>query len=316
MHFHCMWDADRVAAELAVLQHGAFARWQLLPRGVSDQAIDRRLASGRWSALTPGVYALAGTRATFERRLWAGWLAVGPDALISHESGAQLHGIPNVLRNRVVLINPHGRHHRLPDGTVHQLDDVLPDHRMAIDGLPVTTPARTVVDLAAVVHPARLLPIVEATNHARICSYAEVGVCATSVARRGKPGIRRLARVLDQLTSTKAVTMSKLERQLFELLSAANLPLPISQFPFPGRQFTNGCVDAAYVDAKLVLEADGRAWHTRIADLKRDHERDAEAARNGWDTLRLLHEHILDDPHGTAATVRDVRHQRLLLLAS
>lgn len=138
----------------------------------------------------------------------------------------------------------------------------------------------------------------------------------TSIARRGKPGIRRLARVLDKLTSTKAVTMSKLERQLFELMAAAGLPRPISQYAFPGRLFTNGCVDAAYVDAKLVVEADGRAWHTRIADVKRDRDRDNDAARHGWQVLRLLHEHITADATGTAELIRDVRRERLLLLAS
>jgi len=311
-----MRTADLIAIELAHSQHGAFARWQLLPRGVSERGIVRRVASGHWRVLLPGVFALAGTRDTIDRRLWAGWLAVGPDALVSHEAAAELHHVPNVIRNQVVLVNAHGRHHRLPGVTVHQLDDVLPEHRMAVDGLPVTTPVRTIVDLAAVVHPARLLPIVEATHHARIASYSDVGVCMTSIARRGKPGIRHLARVLDKLTATKGVTMSKLERLLRELIAEAGLPQPVSQYPFPGRLFTNGCVDGAYVDAKLVIEADGRAWHTRIADVKRDRERDNDAARHGWQTLRLLHEHITADPTGTAELIRDVRRERLMLLAS
>jgi very-short-patch-repair endonuclease len=199
---------------------------------------------------------------------------------------------------------------------VHQFDDLLSDHRTAVDGLPLTTPARTIVDLAAVVLPARLLRIVEDTNHARLVSYADVGTCMTSVARRGKPGIRRLARTLDRLTATGATTMSSLERKLFEMIDGAGLPRPRSQFPFPGRLFTNGCVDAAYVDAKIVIEADGRAWHTRIADIKRDHDRDGDAARHGWQTLRLLHENIIGDPEGTAALIRDVRRERLLQLAS
>ena len=311
-----MRDVDLVATELGVLQEGAFARWQLLPRGVSDQAINRRTDAGYWLTLLPGVFALAGTRDTFERRLWAGWLAVGPDALVSHEAAAEVHHVPNVMRNKVVLVSAHGQHHRLPGVFVHQLDDVLPEHRTAVDGLPVTTPARTIVDLAAAVHPARLSPIVEATHHARIASYSEVGVCMTSIARRGKPGVRRLARVLDNLTATKGVTMSKLERLLLELIADAGLPRPVSQHAFPGRLFTNGCVDAAYIDAKLVIEADGRAWHTRIADVKRDRERDNDAARLGWQTLRLLHEHITADPTGTAELIRDVRRERLMLLAS
>jgi hypothetical protein len=225
---------DLAATELAQQQHGAFARWQLLPRGVDPRTLERRLAQGHWIILLPGVYALAGTRDTFERRLWAGWLAVGPGGVVSHEAAAEVHRIPNVIRDRIVLTNPHGQHHRLARVIVHQLNDVLPEHRTSFDGLPITTAARTTVDLAAVVHPARLLPIVEGTHHARIASYSEIGVCMTAIARRGKPGIRHLARTLDKLTSTKAVTMSKLELQLLELIAKAGLPRPLSQFPIPG----------------------------------------------------------------------------------
>jgi very-short-patch-repair endonuclease len=311
-----MHEPDQVATELAQLQRGAFARWQLLARGVDDDAIAVRIRNGRWVRMAAGVYVLAGVAESFEQRLWLGWLAVGPGGIVSHEAAAQLHGIPNVIRNRVTLTCPHGWHHRLPVLTVHQLDDVLADHRTSIEGLPVTTPARTVVDLAAVVHPARLLPIVEDAKHARIANYLQVGECMKSVARRGKPGIRRLARVLDKLTSTGTKSMSVLERKLFEMIDAAGLERPVSQFPFPGRQFTNGCIDAAYVNAKLVIEVDGRSWHTRIAELKRDHERDADAARSGWQTLRLLWEHVVDDPEGSGAVLRDVLRERRLQLAS
>jgi very-short-patch-repair endonuclease len=310
-----MRPADAVAVELATMQCGAFARWQLQPRGMTDGMIRSRTQDGRWLTASPGVYVLAGVPNTFEQRLWVGWLAVGPGGLVSHEAAAELHGIPNVARNRVTLISAHGWHHQLADITVHQIDDVLNEHRTSWHGLPLTTPARTIVDLASSARPARLLRIVEDSKHARIATYAEVGACMTSVARRGKPGVAKLTRVLDRLTGTRAKTMSTLERQLFELVDTYRLDRPKSQFPFPGRQLPNGCVDAAYVDAKLIIEVDSRSWHTRIAEIKRDHERDAEAARNGWQTLRILYEHVVDDPAGTAALIADVRAERLRQLA-
>jgi hypothetical protein len=214
---------DEVAAQLAQLQRGAFARWQLRGRGVADTAIHARVRSGRWLTALPGVYVLAGVPSSFEQHAWIGWLAVGPDALVSHEAAAQLQRIPNVARNRITLIAAHGKHQRLAGVFVHQLDDVLPEHRTAVRGLPVTTPPRTIVDLAAVVHPARLLPVVEDTNHARIASYLEIGRCMASVARRGKPGVRQLAKVLDRLTATKAKTMTKMMRPRTKLYPC---PLP------------------------------------------------------------------------------------------
>jgi hypothetical protein len=308
--------ADETAITLGFAQQGVFGRWQLGARGVADDAIKTRIRSGAWLWHAPGVYGLASHPPSFEQRLWVGWLATGPGAIVSHEGAAELHRIPNVPRDRVVLTVDHGAHQRVAGATVHQISDIEREHRMAIRGLPVTTIARTIVDLAAVVHPARLPHIVEDAKHANLVEYAAVGECLQSVARRGKPGVRALARTLDTLTQTGGMTMSVLERHLLALMFRAGLPPPVVQMPFPGRQLPASCVDVAYPEAKLVIEADGRKWHSRIADIKRDRERDAEAARNGWQTLRLLYEHIVDDPVGTAALIDEVRRTRLLQLAS
>jgi very-short-patch-repair endonuclease len=72
-----------------------------------------------------------------------------------------------------------------------------------------------------------------------------------------------------------------------------------------------GIVDGAYLDAKIILEADGRTWHARQQAFRRDRQRDNEAARVGWQTLRFPWEEVVHDPEDTAATVRDVRAQRL-----
>jgi very-short-patch-repair endonuclease len=308
--------ADEVAIELALRQHGAFAGWQLDRHGVPSALRTRRLASGGWKGVLPGVYVMPGAPDTFEQRLWIGWLAVGPQAMVSFEAAAQLTKIPNVLRNRVTLTVPHSGYQRIPGITIHQLSDVLPDHVTSIDGLKVTTVPRTIVDLAAVVQPSRLLRIVEDSKHAGLASYVEMGVCLKSVARRGKPGVRNMTRALGAFEDGKAAPNSQLETRLLEALRVGQLPPPVAQYPFPGRQFVTGCVDFAYVDAKLVLEADGRRWHTRIQDIARDHERDGDAAEQGWQTLRLLYEHISGDPRGTARRVRAVLERRLLQLAS
>lgn len=311
MHF-----ADEIAVQLSLLQCGVFARWQMLARGIDDPAIRRRTRSGRWMRHGPGVYGLAGNAPSFAQRCWIGWLGVGPGAIISHEAAAEVHGVPNVVRDRVTLITPHSNHCRIPGAFVHQISDVAPDQRTAVEGLPVTTVARTIVDLASVVQVSRLRHIVEDSKHARLTTYPAVGECLTSVARRGKPGVRQLTRVLDDLSGTKALTQSRLEAALVELLVRAGVTPFTLQFSHPGRLFTNGCVDVSFQAAKLVVEADGRAWHTRIKDLKRDHDRDAEAARAGWQTLRLLYEHVVGDPEGTAALMIDVLQTRLALFAA
>jgi very-short-patch-repair endonuclease len=106
-----------------------------------------------------------------------------------------------------------------------------------------------------------------------------------------------------------------LEAALFRALADGALPAPARQFRLPGRGALDGLVDAAYADVRLILEADGRRWHTRIRELRRDHQRDAEAARAGWQTLRLLYEDVVGHPDEVAATVRDVRAVRSAQLA-
>jgi hypothetical protein len=105
-------------------------------------------------------------------------------------------------------------------------------------------------------------------------SYVEVGECLRIVAKRGKPGVRTLTAILDERGPGHVPPASQLERELDELLVRFCLPEGQRQYPHPGRQFITGCVDRAYADARLILESDGRRWHTRIQDLKRDHERD------------------------------------------
>jgi hypothetical protein len=129
-----------------------------------------------------------------------------------------------------------------------------------------------------------------------------VGLSDGQIARPGKRGLGKLGAVLDERGPGHVPPQSELEGRLFEVLAHAGLPAPVRQFPLPGRGVVTGLTDAAYPDVRLILEADGRRWHTRIRDLRRDHLRDAEAARAGWQTLRFLYEEIVGDASYVAAT--------------
>src|ERR671919_1795556 len=122
--------------------------------------------------------------------------------------------------------------------------------------------------------------------------------------------VSSLGRVLDERGAGPTPPASERERALFAALDAGGLPRPRRQMALPSRGAIEGLVDAAYPDCRLILESDGRRWHARINDLKRDHERDAEAARVGWQTLRFVYEQIIHDPHEVCAVVADVRAVR------
>jgi predicted transcriptional regulator of viral defense system len=302
---------------LATRQSGAFSRAQVLATGLTDRVIERRLRARRWERVQPGVYVLVGMPRTFACRLWCASLAVGQPSLVSHEAAAALIGIPGFPGGRPVLTAARGSHHRIEGATVHQLCDVLPEHEEIDEavGLPRTTIARTIVDLAAVVHVSRLRYALDEVVAARATDETAVARCLGDVARYGKPGVKALGSVLDGRMGGRRPARSVLERHLFRIAEDVGLPAPIPQMRFPGRQELDGCIDGGWPEARLIVEMDGRRWHARISDLKRDRERDAQAARAGWQTLRFMAETVTADAAGVGATIRDTYDLRRQLAA-
>lgn len=303
---------DARVALLAGRQRGAISRLQAIELGASDPAVQRRVRSGRWRRQAPGVYVVAGVPASWLLDVWVTYLAVGPPGVVTHETALRLHGLDEVAPYPVTLTLPHGRRFRRPDTFVHQIDDLRPHQVTTVAGLPVSKPERTVVEVAATTGRRRLGAWLDDLVVAKRVTYARVAACLREVARPGKPGVGKLAAVLDDRGDGHVPAQSRLEEALFAALATGGLPPPRRQFRLPGRGAIDGLVDAAYPDTRVLIEADGRRWHTRVRDLKRDHQRDTEAARAGWLTLRFVYEQIVHAPQEVCAAVADVRAQRVV----
>jgi very-short-patch-repair endonuclease len=245
--------------------------------------------------------------------MWAAVLAAGGGALVSHESAALLHGATGLSPLPITLIAPHGAHHRLSGIRVHQIDDVHRRHRTRVDGLPVVTPARSIVDLASCLEHDRLGDVADDLVRLRATTWPAIGGAFNDVVRPGKPGMARLARLLDDRCGSEVPAQSKLEQALFTALAAGGLPPPVRQMPIPGRprRLGGGLVDAAYPDAGIVIEADGRTYHMRLIDMRRDRERDAQVIKAGWVPLRFMYPQVVRDPDGVCADVAATRAVRL-----
>jgi very-short-patch-repair endonuclease len=300
---------------LAGRQMGAFSFRQAIELGFPTSTIGRRLATGTWTRRFPGVYLAAGVPPSRELDLWCAVLAVGlRRGVISHEAAALLHGAERLPTEPVTLTAAHGTHHRLSGLFVHQIDDMRPGQRMLLRGLPVSAPARAVVELGAT----RAVDVIGrvADDLVRSCqtTYADIAAVLADLARPGKPGIEKVARMLDERGDGFVPPASELERALFAVLDAGGLPAPERQVPLPGRAAVAGLVDGAYRDAQIVLEADGRRWHTRMEAARRDRFRDAQVVRAGWVPLRFVYEQINHDPGEVCAVVAETRQRRLALL--
>ena len=312
-------DRDAALITFASVQGGAFTRAQALALGFTDPMLSRRLRAGFLRRAHPGVYVFDGAAAGPWQKQWAARLAVGRDAVLSHQCAAALHGTPGFALGQLVLTDVHGQRQAIPGVRVHQLSDVLPSHRTTHEpsGLPITTPARTIVDLAAVLHPSRVRFALDELSAARMVDDVGVARCLGEVARPGKPGVRALGAILDQRSGiARRPPTSWLERETLAIAAEVGLPTPRAQLRFPGHLDIDGCVDFGWPDAKLIVEADGRRWHTRIADVRRDRERDNQVARAGWQTLRFLHETMTADRADVGRTMREVYDLRIRALAA
>lgn len=305
---------DARLALLASRQGGAFSFAQAVRIGFPPTTIGRRAASGAWVRLLPSIYCVAGGERSRLTDLWAAVLAVGDAAVITHESAALVHGAERLRADPITLTAPHGSHHRLPQLTVHQIDDLLPAHRTTWRGLPVSTPARAVVELGATSDADVVGRVADDLVRSGRSSYGAMAAVLAQIARPGKPGMDVVAAVLSARGDGYVPAQSVLEDTLFTVLDAGGLPPPARQLPLPGRGVVPGIADAGYLDAQIVLEADGRRWHARVEAARRDRERDAQVVRAGWVPLRFVHEQLVGDPAGVCGVVEETRSTRLAQL--
>jgi hypothetical protein len=309
-----MLDVDVVIAELAALQGGAFSLRQARQAGATESLIRRRRATGQWRDVARGVVVLPGTPDDERRQLWIFWLACGPASVFSHETAARGQGLPAIPIGVHAISLGWGHHRSLGGIRVHQ-QRIAPRDVVEVKGLPMTTLPRTICDLAMVFSTARLARVVDAAHFDLGCSFTTIGETLLRVGTIGRPGAGRLVHVLDERGPGKEVSTSVLEARLDDILARTSLPAGVAQHPLPGSGRRAGLVDRAFPEAKLILEADGRRWHARRAAMATDRQRDFEAARVGWQTLRPMYEHMESDPEDTAAAIEETYRTRLSQVA-
>jgi very-short-patch-repair endonuclease len=267
---------------LAEGQHGVVAGYQLLELGLSPKAIQHRVANGRLHRVGRGVFAVG--RPELSRRGWwmAAALACGPRAVLSHGSAAALWGIGVERPGCIELSAPVIYRHRQPGIVTHRRK--LPDSDLTVwDGIPVTRPSRTLVDLAARLSETALE---RAVNEADRLDLVDPETLRRALgAYRGQRGVGRLRMLLDRRTFQ--LTDSELERRFLRLVADVGLTKPLT------RQHVNGFrVDFFWPDLGLVVETDGLRYHRTPAQQARDRLRDQAHTAAGFTPLRFTHAQV------------------------
>lgn len=295
---------EELLAAVASMQYGLFSRAQARALGLSAKVMEARLRSGRWERVAPGVYGLPGASPSWRRALMAGCLQAGPSAVVSHEAAAALHGLAAFVPGPVVVMLAHGDHQHLRAGRLRQSTDLAAHHHTVVDGIAVTTVARTLVDLAGAVRPGRLRIAVEDALAAKQCTLDDLSRCHVELRRPGKRGMTAMNLVLRSLGPGPVRSATDLERRLRKVLVDGGLPGPVREHELPWARQTPGRVDLAYPDFRVIVEADSRRWHTRERDFELDRRRDRDAQLAGWDVYRFTWQDLTGDPAGVVDIVR------------
>ena len=221
-------------------------------------------------------------------------LACGEQAALSHASAAALMGILNRERGCIELSVPRGRSARSPGIRVHR-PTCLPSKDLGtFDGIPVTSPIKTLIDLATFLSVPKLEAAVNAADKHDLVDPEQLR--AALEARQGLRGVRALRDLLDR--HTFRLTRSKLERYFLPIVRWAGLPTPET------RVWLNGyVVDFFWPDLGLVVETDGQRYHRTAISQTRDRERDQAHARAGLTQLRFSHFQVRYEPEHVASTL-------------
>jgi very-short-patch-repair endonuclease len=263
-------------------------REQLLAAGVGRGAIARGVETGRLRAVFRGVYAVGHLALSREAWWMAGLLVCGPDAALSHRTAATLWGLRTDPPLPVDLTTSTGRgrkHTRLTTQRtrLHPLDALV------IDGLRVTTPSRTIVDLASTLTGRALREVVERAQDLRRFDPGDIKATMARAPRR--PGRRRLEELIALMSPDADNARSHLERLFLPLTRLARLPKPMANHEIAGR-----ARDFVWPEERLVVETDGYRYHASRRARRRDNRRDRELTSLGWRPVRFTYEEIAFEP--------------------
>jgi very-short-patch-repair endonuclease len=289
--------SDERLAELAATQHGLVRRDQALAL-LTNKQIESRVRSGRLLIPRPGVLAVAGAPPTWRQGLLAACWASG--GVASHRAAGALWGLRGLHEGDLEILVPSPRWVRLPGVRAHRSNCLDRRFLAERDGIPVTTPARTMVDLSAVVHPMFLERLLADGVRGGVTTVAEVRVAVDALARRGRRRVAVMRAVLDAWTEGDGRAESAGEAGLVRLLVEAGLPRPVQQVQVVvGRRLF--VLDLAYPRERVAIEFDGWAVHGDRLAFDRDRERDNVLQAAGWQVFRFTSR---STPGEIVATVR------------
>jgi hypothetical protein len=296
---HRSWAA---LTALAARQHGVISRRQAVERGVALHRLKYRVKTSDLVAVDTGVYRMAGTPETWHQRLMAACLA-GP-AVASHRSAAALWTMLDMEAGLVEVTALRHRRRHTSNVVWHESYHLSEREVTEREGIAVTKPVRTILDLGVVLDADPLEEVVDDALRRGLVSVAGIWRRWEQLGPI-RPGARTVAEVLRRKVPGEKPPDSRLEtrfRQVLRVLGIADLVIPQYEVrTVSGRRI--GFADYAIPERKIAIELDGKERHSSRQAQLHDRLREADARAAGWRVERFGSEH-LGDPDGVAVRLR------------
>jgi very-short-patch-repair endonuclease len=282
--------------KMASEQHGVFTRDQALAAGVPRTTIDGRVTRGAYVRLHPRVLTSPGAVHTWRLRVLAAVFSATEPAAASHLTGACLWGMTSRQPKRIEIVARRHRRVERDPFVVHESKDLRLSDVVVVDGIPVTSAVRTVVDLGASASPVVVARCLDSALRRRLFTAWDVRRFIARVARSGRTGVGTIRPLIEESLTWQGLTESDLEDALRRVVEDSPYPMPGTQFVLDDRDRFVGRYDFAYPQRMALIETDSEGFHMDPVSFQRDREKQNRAQMLGWTVYRFTWRQIVEDP--------------------
>lgn len=281
---------------LASHQHGLVSRRQLRDIGVDRWKIRRWIDTGRLVQIHPNVLATTGSVATPQRNVLATVLETGLDACASHTTAAWVWGLGGYEPKPVhVVVTRQSRHHERLEWTVHQFTGLPAEHRKIVDGIPVTSPALTMLHLAQVVGKSRLERAIDNAWNLRILTGQDLFELDARLAIKGRNGIVALREAAERRGPDWVPPASNLEARFMHLFGMLGHREFTRQVRIEGEGWA-ARVDFLHRPTRTVVEIQSERYHTSLTDREADRLRRGRLESAGYRVVEVWDSELFQHP--------------------
>ena len=265
---------------------------------MSRSGIQRKITAGLWARIHLGVFLILGSPRTWRQSLLAACLVAGPDAFASHSAAAELLGLSGVPK-RLEITVAHQRRLVVDGVVVHRTRHLDRADRCRVEGIPCTSVARTLIDLAECLQLRQLEQVLDDALARRLVPLAYLRNRVHALGISGMPGRRQLAEVIDARLKGPYIPPSRFERKLQEVLAEYGLPAVREHWV----RLDNGTlrrIDFAFPEVMLAVEADSYRHHSSLPDWEADRIRNNELVAIGWSVVSVTYLDLVTNPAAVA----------------